>query len=214
MLERDRPAVSGHERGVTLIELIVTLVLLAVLVLAAMPGIGAWMRNGEIRNAAQGMVNALNKARAESVRRNQDVWFSLVSANADNPGLLDNSCAPSRTSASWVLSLSSPTGLCAAAPSETTEPRLLEKHAHGDGSTGAVVNVRSSDCSGSDTATQVVFNSFGRAIAPSGGLALRCLDIAHRTTGEQRPLRVLIGASGSVRLCDPAVTDTTDPRHC
>lgn len=210
----ERRPTGPAEHGMTLIELIVTLILLAVLVLAVMPGIGAWMRNGEIRNAAQGMVNALNKARAEAVRRNQDVWFSLVSARSDNPGLLDDSCALSTSSASWVLSLDTPEGQCSPLPSETTAPRILEKHAQGDGSPGAVVTVRGADCTGSASATQVVFNSFGRAAAPSGAPALRCLDIAHRSSGDQRPLRVLVGSTGSVRLCDPAVSDTTDPRHC
>jgi len=204
----------GTVRGVTLIELMVTLVLLAVLLLAVMPSIGAWLRNGEIRTAAQGMVNALQKARAEAVRRNQDVWFSLVSHSTASSGVLDNSCALSGASASWVISLSSPEGACAQPVSETTAPQILDKHARGDGSPHAVVTVRGADCSGTDSASQVVFSSFGRATAPSGASVLRCLDVSHSVEGDQRPLRVLIGTAGNVRLCDPAVSDATDPRHC
>jgi hypothetical protein len=29
-----------------------------------------------------------------------------------------------------------------------------------------------------------------------------------------RCLRVVVSSSGSVRMCDPAVTDATDPRAC
>jgi type IV fimbrial biogenesis protein FimT len=203
-----------RNRGFTLIELLVVVVLLVVLILAVMPGIGSWLRNSEIRNAAQGMVNALQQARAEAVRRNQNVLFSLVSDSASSPGVIDNSCALSSTAASWVVSLASPAGACAQAVSEATAPQILAKHARGDGSPNVVVAVHAADCSGSDSATQVVFNSYGRIAAPSSGNPLRCLDLSHSGSGDQRPLRVLIGTGGTVRLCDPAIAATTDPRHC
>ncbi len=202
-------------RGMTLIELMVVLALVALLLLAAAPGVGSWLRNSEIRNAAQGIVNALQQARSEAIRRNRDVWFSLVTPSAASSAVLDNTCALSSASASWVVSLASPEGACAQAAGASSTPFVIDKQAQGAGSPHAVVTVRGSDCSGTDSAAQVIFNGYGRPTAPASGRSLRCLDVSHSSTdADQRPLRVMIGAAGSMRLCDPAVTDGSDPRHC
>ncbi|MFM2119254.1 MAG: hypothetical protein RL722_722, partial [Pseudomonadota bacterium] len=47
------PAGADGQSGITLIELMVTITILALLLLATMPGIGQWLRNTSIRNAAE-----------------------------------------------------------------------------------------------------------------------------------------------------------------
>ena len=66
-------------RGLTLIELMVTVVILVMLLLGVAPSIGAWMRNTQVRNVASSMLAGLNRARNEAMRRNVPVRFSLVS---------------------------------------------------------------------------------------------------------------------------------------
>ncbi len=205
---------TAPRRGLTLIELMVALVVLGGLLVLAMPSVGQWLRNIQIRNAGESLISGLQQARAEAVRRNQNVIFSLVSTASGNAGLLDSSCALSSSSASWVVSLSSPEGQCDQVPSvvttSTAAPQIIAKHAHGDGSANVSLAVRATDCTTAATATQVTFNGYGR---PANTTSLRCLILSH-SNASTRPLRVLIGANGSTRLCDPAVTATDDPRRC
>lgn len=198
--------------GFSLIEMMVTLTILGFLLVATMPSIGAWLRNTEIRNAAESISNGLTKARAEAVRRNAPVMFTLVSTASDNPGLLDANCARSATSASWVVSLDNPAGACNAEVSETDAPRILAKFAQGDGSRNVTVSVRDADCATVSSNTQVIYGGFGRV--DNGGSAMRCIVVGHNSGGASRSLNVVIQPGGTVRSCDPAVTDNNDPRRC
>jgi type IV fimbrial biogenesis protein FimT len=203
-----RPAL---QRGLTLIELLVTVTVLGLLLLAVMPNVTEWMRNAEVRNAAESIVNGIQKARAEAVRGNQPVLFSLVSTVAGEPGQLDGSCALSTTSASWVVSLVTPEGKCNVAPSDTTAPQIIEKHAQGDGARYAQVAVFAAGCSGSASTPQIKFDSLGR---PTTDItALRCLQVSH-ALGSATTIRVMVDAGGGVRSCLPDLTVTSDPRKC
>ncbi|SIS85230.1 GspH/FimT family pseudopilin [Neptunomonas antarctica] len=60
-------------RGFTLIELMVTVSILAILTTVAIPGFSDLIRNTQAKALANGMVTALQFARSEAVKRNQQV---------------------------------------------------------------------------------------------------------------------------------------------
>jgi len=211
MLKPGRTAAGPATAGFSLIELMVTMTILGLLLLATLPSIGAWLRNTEIRNAAESLSNGLAKARNEAVRRNQTVFFSLVTPSSANAGVLDGNCALSASSASWVISLASPEGACDEPVSETTVPRILAKYAQGDGARNVAIAVRNADCSATATTQQVSFNGFGRV---NHATPLRCILISHTGSGTSRPLRLVLDTGGIARMCDPAVTSDNDPRKC
>ena len=64
--------------GFSLVELMFAIVILAVLVGIAMPSFSTWLRNSQIRNAAESIANGLQRARAEAVARNTSVAFVLA----------------------------------------------------------------------------------------------------------------------------------------
>lgn len=203
---------ARRQCGLTLIEMLVTVTLLGLLLLAVAPGAAEWMRSTEVRNAAESIAAGLQKARAEAVRRNQPVLFSLVSHASGNPGLLDATCALSSSSASWVVSLDSPQGKCQLAPSETITPRIVEKHAQGDGAPRAQVAVRAADCSTAASTRQVKFDALGRPTTDVA--ALRCLEITH-AGGTATRMRLRIDGGGGVRSCLPDLpAGSDDPRAC
>lgn len=206
-----------------MIELMVTVSILAVLMVATLPSIGQWMRNTEIRNAAESLQNGLTRARAEAVKRNETISFSLVSVATN--GQFSGSCALSPSSASWVVSRDNPAGKCDVSitglppDSGALSPYILAKQAQGDSSPSVSVSLRqpsgSDPCGTSDSgSTSISFNGFGRlANLPAWASGpLRCIVISGAEG--TRPLRVVIGTGGTVRMCDPAVTDSNDPRRC
>ena len=104
-----RPA-PLRDQGFTLVELMVTIALLSVLLMAVLPDIGSWQRNLQVRNITSSIQAGLDKAREEAVRRNRVVRFSLVTV--DDPASLDDSCELSGAGSSWVVSLLDPEGKC------------------------------------------------------------------------------------------------------
>jgi type IV fimbrial biogenesis protein FimT len=63
--------------GFSLIELMVSVVVLGVLASIAVPSFQAWIRNTQIRNAAESITNGLQRARAEAVSRNTNTSFVM-----------------------------------------------------------------------------------------------------------------------------------------
>lgn len=204
------PAPHRPVHGFSLIELIVTMVVLGGLLLAVTPVVRDWMFDTEIRNAAESISTGLSQARAEAVRRNEPVLFSLVSNT--QPGKLDNNCTLSAASASWVVSLDNPAGQCAQPLGTTSSTRLIARHARGDGSSGVAVEVRDADCRNTTARAQVMFNGYGRA--QTDPAPLRCIVITHPGSSSSRTLHVVLNSGGSVRTCDPAATDARDTRRC
>lgn len=193
------------QRGFTLVEMAVTIAVLALILALAMPSIGTWMDNSRIRNATESLQNGLLAARSEAIRRNQNISFFLVSLN--DPSAMDNSCALSTESGSWVISVTSPAGKCASAASTTDAPMIVETRAVGDGGGGVKVTADNSS---------VTFNSFGRVVSAAAG-SITQIDVTGLRDGTRyRNLRVNLTSSGAVRMCDPSVssTATTDPRLC
>ena len=208
-----------NNRGFSLVELMVVLALFALLMLAVAPSVGAWLVNLRIRNAADSLVNGLQTARNEAIRRNKTVGFWLVSA-AD-PAVLANTCVLSSASGSWVVSGSNPAGACAAAPSTTVAPLLVASHPMGDGSAGSIA-VSAVLADGSSAATSVRFNGFGQPVAGAASATaiangpIGRIDIQNASNpGNFRSLRIVLSSSGAIRLCDPATTIAmADPRYC
>lgn len=64
-------------RGFTLIELGITVTVLGLLITLALPTFTAWINNTKIRTGTEAMLNGLQIARAEAVRRNVTVQFVL-----------------------------------------------------------------------------------------------------------------------------------------
>jgi type IV fimbrial biogenesis protein FimT len=195
MLMRPRP----RQRGFSLVELLIVVAVLGLVLMLGLPNISAWLQNTQIRNSAEGTISGLQLARAEALRRNRVVRFSLVDS-------LDAGCSLAAAGPNWVVSLSDPTDNCNMDPSDTVDPFIVQKRSNQEGSPSVVLAA---------SASSVTFGGLGAAGGalqidfsnPGGGA---CQTAA----GPMRCLRVVVSSSGSVRMCDPAVTDATDPRAC
>lgn len=203
-----RCAPRRRDAGFTMIEIAITLTVFALLMAAVAPMAGAWMANMQIRGTAESVQAGLQRARMEAVRRNQNVRFSLVALAS--PTTMDDSCALADNAASWVISVNDPSGKCGSALSDTSDPMLVETAAAGP----AALRLRAAalQADGVTPASSVTFDGFGRVV---GGAAIARVDIDNGVSGNDfRRLRIVVASGGGIRMCDPQVTDTADPRFC
>jgi type IV fimbrial biogenesis protein FimT len=201
------PALAA--RGMSLIELMVGLAVLAIALAFGVPSFAEWISNTQIRSTAESIQNGLNFARAEAVRRNTIVRFQFTDKT-------DNACALSTTGTSWVVNMSSsvsPAGFCGNAVDDATDPRILQKGSSVASSAGASIGASQST---------IAFNGLGR-IAPTTNpdLAVGTLTVDIQSSrgtcvaasGKMRCLRVVVTPGGQVRMCDPARA-SGDPMSC
>ncbi len=177
-------------RGFSLIELIIGMLILGVLLSLAMPAFSNWLRNARVRTAAESVQNGLQLARAEAVRRNTAVRFSLVSTTGSD-------CALDVAGPNWVISLDDPAGKCDQPASDTDPPRIIQSRSGAEGSAATTLVAGQSS---------FAFNSLGRLTTPAANVDFKsatgtCLP----APGSVRCLRVVVSTGGQIRMCDPAL---------
>jgi type IV fimbrial biogenesis protein FimT len=69
--------VRRRQFGFNLIELMIGIVVLAVLLMLALPMFREWTASAQIRNASDALLNGVQLARTEALRRNKNVEFRL-----------------------------------------------------------------------------------------------------------------------------------------
>jgi len=198
-----------RQKGFSIIEIAVTLVVLGMVLATAVPSIGDWVRNARIRNETNALVNGLQVARETALRRNRPISFYLV--NQPTGTTLTNTCTVSATGTSWVVSVNSPHNGCGNAPATTsnssTNPLIVNSHFGAEATSGLGVSGQDNNQTASSVAS---FDALGRL---SSGLAHITVAYSSSKSGD-RPLRIDITKTGNVRACDPSITDTSDPRRC
>lgn len=201
--------------GFTLIEVLIAMAVMALLIFAATPGYREWMLNTQVRNAAESLQNGLQLARMEAIRRNRNISFWLVELN--DPNTMDDSCALDSNGTSWVVSEEDPEGKCGTAPSDNVAPRIIQKHAAGDGNRNVEISATPAD------AFRVQFNGFGQVIYDDDNPPLEQIEITPVPSDEKsRRLRIVVTSTrteaipggGHVQACDPFVEDPKDSRFC
>lgn len=81
-------------RGMTLVELLVTLAIAAILLSLAAPSMASFIQSTRLRGAANELASTLMYARSEAIKRGQ----SVTVCKSDNPNAVNPSCS---TSATW-----------------------------------------------------------------------------------------------------------------
>lgn len=173
--------------GFSLIEMMIAVAMLAILASAAYPSFRGMIINSKIRNATESIVNGLQKARAEAVARNTNVEFALS------------------TDTSWVVQL--------AGGGTQIESRNSSEGSASVTRTGLVTNLTTLVTTATTAAAKTTFNNFGGVVANSPASdSLTQVDLT--AVGGNKPLRVLIGVGGNIRMCDPSLSFASNPRGC
>lgn len=175
-------------RGFNMIEMAVVMGVIAIVSTVAFPSFMSMIGNSQIRGVGESIKNGLQLARAEAVTRNQQVRFKL---NADN---------------SWEVGCVTVVGDTDGDGVENC-PAIITRKAAKEGSSSNIAVTRV----GSDN---VIFNSFGNQASIAGQLSQIDIDNTSMSETTKRKISVMLPLGGSVRMCEPAITEPTDPRKC
>lgn len=170
--------------GFTLIEVMIGLTVMAILMVMGLPSFTAWLQKGQIRTAAEAIQNGLSLARAEAVRRNTKVSFSMAGPDS-----------------SWTVAV-------------VTEPvPPIQARTGAEGSSNAVVAVAAPSALPVEIEfdglgrANLAANLLIQVTNPVGGACGTDLT-------QMRCLNVQVTPGGTVRMCDPQVTAAGDTRKC
>jgi type IV fimbrial biogenesis protein FimT len=198
------------KRGFTLIELAVTLAIVAILFAQAAPSFTAWIHNAQIRTAAESMQSGLQLARAEAIRRNRSVYFWLTSTAT--PPVAD-----------WLVACANPAG-GGAVPEATGDCPGISQPSAVPANAAPINWIQRQAAAGQQTAlprisipnnaTEVTFGSLGLVVPNVDGTpSITEIDLSDPSISTARPLHVTI-SGGQIRMCDPGLSPSTDPRGC
>jgi len=170
--------------GFTIVELLITIAVMGILIMIAMPSFGEWLQNQQLRAGAEASLNGLQVARAEAIRRNLPVQIVFA---ADSTAWAVTEAASGTAIQSRSQQEGSPNAALAATPAGATTVTFNPLGA-------ATTNI-----DGSARITRLdITNPKGGACQPAG--PMRCLAL-------------LIQGGGTVKMCDPIVA-LPDARGC
>lgn len=187
------------QRGLTLIELMIGMAIMALLLLAGLPSFSVWIQNTQVRSAAESIQNGLQTTRNEAVRRNKNVRFSLTNST----GLV-----------AWTVGCVTVAADC---PATIQTRPIAEAGANARVGISTAVQVAAdygtplAAGAGLSSGGGATFNNLG-GIANIGSDVTR-IDITHVTAGARR-LVVVVGNGGLIKMCDPALSLAVNPQGC
>lgn len=170
--------------GFTLIELLTVITIMSIMLFLALPNFSVWLHNTQIRTAGEAILNGLQLARGEAVRRNVNVELTL--------DLTDGSSG-------WTAKIAGIGG-------EVIQTRLA-----GEGSAAAYVSITPI---GARTITFTSFGTTIATNADGSNTITELkIDSPTLAAADSRELCILVRTGGNVRMCDPQVP-ATDTRTC
>lgn len=175
----------ARDRGFSLIELMISITIFALLVVLASPMYTSFMGNSQIRSAGEALLDGLRFAQAEAVRRNTQVAFIL------------------NTATGWQV-----TGLDLDQKAQT-----IRTYAFSEGAAKTTVKPAPADATTItfDGLGRIV-NPNPDATAPIASIDITNGNIS--SPRNLRVVVGLVGGKSSgVKLCDPAVANT-EPQGC
>ena len=177
-----------QQQGFSLIELVVTVVVLMTVSVFAIPAFQTSIGNSQIRTVTESIKNGLQQARVEAIKRNARIRFTLQENGAWQLGCVAAPDAPA----------------AAAAPAC---PVIISQKSASEGSSANVTIVADNP--------SVVFSGFGtRDPGVANGLSRVDVSSIQVAQDERRALRIILAAGGHARVCDPAVNVAGDNRRC
>lgn len=197
-----------RQAGFSMVEIVITLLVSAILVRLAAPSFGNWIGNQHVRTTAEAVLHGLNLARAEALRRNARVLFTMAGANGGE--------------SAWQVCPVGP-GILACDPLQPVIQVRDGGEESGNARIGATTNAGltvpgafgAGLSPGTGVPVAVMFDGRGRLVNAAGWVNTVRVDVRNLAlaTADERRMSVVVNASGGARMCDPQA-GAGNPRAC
>jgi type IV fimbrial biogenesis protein FimT len=198
---------ESQAHGFSLIELMITVALLSLLMLAAAPAMATWIADSRVRTVAESIQNALRLAQSQAMHRNRLSVFALTSAQ---PAW---NARPSINGSNWYVQVQ-PLSSSDEAANATAANFFVQGNAFATQS-GVSIAGPSLLCFGplgQQTAVDAASTTLGVACAKSDPAVY---TVSNSSNANSRTLKVFVYVGGRVRMCDPTKTLSNDhPDGC
>ena len=176
-------------QGFTLIELMITITISAILMAIAIPNISDWIRNASIAAAGESFQNGLRSALGEAMKTNTPVEFALASTTVSSANAATTT--PAAGGPNWFVMPVSGGAWIAGQNVSDAYPNVVV----------------------GGTSSGVIFSGFGK-VSDLTGTALTANTVFRLSlSGTTRIVCVYVTPGAGIRSCDPS-KPSSDPRAC
>lgn len=181
-----RPAL---QTGISLVEVMVVVFIVGLLIAFGIPSFNTWVQNTQIRTASESIVNGLQTAKNEAIRRNSCMQMQM----SGKTGWEVNPCSDPLANPPYAQRSAGEGSANADVGRQPAASTIVSFNA-----LGRVINPNPSDGT----------NPIARVDVCNPTMVLA-------QAADARPLRIVIPIGGSFRMCDPSpLLSPTDPRRC
>jgi type IV fimbrial biogenesis protein FimT len=179
------------QSGFTLIELMITITIVSILTLFAMPSYKTWIANSRVRTTTEAIQNGLMLAKGQALAKNAKVQLVLTSSSPDVANV--NTVTASTAGSGWMVRVYQTTSF--------TSADFIQGRSVAEGGVNTTVAAGQS--------TFVFTGVGGLSPIPAADIAINVSG-----TGSDRPLRIEVSQGGAIRMCDPSASLTTSAMRC
>jgi type IV fimbrial biogenesis protein FimT len=192
------------QRGITMMEVMVSVAVIAIAMAIGAPALSAWMQNVQVRTTAESVLTGLQLARAEAVRRNTAVRFNLTDANGTAVWSID--CV--------TVTSNCPAAIQASSSAETGANARVGIDVNAIPSPMTAVYFSTAIAAAAGMPAGITFDGLGRVPLANIGTDIVRIDVTNAVKADARRMVIYITNSGSAKLCDPSLSLSTNSRGC
>jgi type IV fimbrial biogenesis protein FimT len=192
-------SISKLISGFTIIELMVTLVVLSIMLAFGVPEFTTALANSRVRSGAESIKSGLRYAQIEALQRSANTELVIT---ADSPDTSAANAVSAVSARNWVVRVRTD-------PLRGIPAPIYVKGSADESASASMLQNQSGG-------TSVIFQSNGRVMQGTTGGPVPLVApfvISISSPGASRPLCVFATTTGSIKVCDPKLA-VGDPRAC
>lgn len=191
------------QRGISMIEVMVAVAILAIMIGIGVPSLTSWMQNTQVRATAESLLSAIQLARAEAVRQNMRAQLLLTDSGgkASWTAIIESSSAPGTFPASNTIQTGS--------SKEAGQNARLGVSTDILAGQNFAVAISGGSGMSSNPPPGIIFDAFGRVATDSTANAavtrITRIDVTNSTAPQARRMVITVSDAGLPKMCDPSM---------
>ncbi|MDX8378891.1 MAG: GspH/FimT family pseudopilin [Gallionella sp.] len=196
----------ARQRGLTMIEILVTIAIIGIMTAIGLPNLSHWLQNVQVKSTAESVLTGIQLTRAEAVRQNVRAQFKLTSTAGLGSWAI--------TTDSLTLPGTFPNAVQSAGAEAGGKNARLGVSKAAVAATGCCTTaIAAGTGMGTTPLPGIVFNAFGQVVTDATVTKITRIDVTNAAYASARRLVITVSSSGMAKLCDPSLP-ASNSRGC